>query len=53
MKVGGKGRGLNPAGRLKRVGWRRVEEGGRLVVAVKCIDIAHNSDCEAVLPPPV
>ncbi len=44
MKVGGKSRGLNPGEPLKLGGWRRREVGGMRGVAVKCIEIAQNSD---------
>ncbi len=52
MKVSGKRPGINPGGTLKRCGWRRREVGGMRGVAVKCIDIAQNSDCEGSLPAP-
>ncbi len=45
--------GLNPGEPLKLCGWRRREVGGMRGVAVKCIDIAQNSDCEGSLPAPV
>ncbi len=49
----GKSPGLNPGEPLKVCGWRRREVGGMRGVAVKCIDIAQNSDCEGSLPAPV
>ncbi len=48
-----KGPGSNPGQPLKRCGWRRGGVGGMRGVAVKCIDIAQNSDCEGSLPAPV
>ncbi len=53
MEVSGKSPGLNPGEPLKLCGWRRREVGGMRGVAVKCIDIAQNSDCEGSLPAPV
>ncbi len=53
MEVSGKSTGLNPGEQLKLCGWRRREVGGMRGVAVKCIDIAKNSDCEGSLPAPV
>ncbi len=53
MKVRGKVRGLNPGGPLKLWVWRGREVCGMRGVAVKCIDIAQNSDCEGSLPAPV
>ncbi len=53
MYVSGKSPGLNPGEPLKLCGWRRREVGGMRGVAVKCIDIAQNSDCEGSLPAPV
>ncbi len=53
MYVSGKSPGLTPGGPLKLCGWRRREVGGMRGVAVKCIDIAQNSDCEGSLPAPV
>ncbi len=53
MEVRGKSRGLNPGEPLKLCGWGRREVGGMRGVAVKCIDIAQNSDCEGSLPAPV
>ncbi len=52
-EVSGKSPGLNPGEPLKLCGWRRREVGGMRGVAVKCIDIAQNSDCEGSLPAPV
>ena len=42
--------GLNPVLPLKLRDWSATEEGGMRGVAVKCIDIAQNSDCEGSLP---
>ncbi len=53
IEVSGKSQGLNPGEPLKLCGWRRREVGGMRGVAVKCIDIAQNSDCEGSLPAPV
>ncbi len=53
VKSGVNGRGFNPGVPLKLCGWRRIEVGGMRGVAVKCIDIAQNSDCEGSLPAPV
>ncbi len=53
MKVSGKSPGLNPGEQWKRGGWERREVGGMRGVAVKCIDMAKNSDCEGSLPAPV
>ncbi len=53
MKVSGKSPGLKPGEPLKLGGWGRREVGGMRGVAVKCIDIAKNSDCEGSLPAPV
>ncbi len=51
-KVGGKSPGLNPGEPLKLVvlSWRDVC--GMRGVAVKCIDIAQNSECEGSIPAP-
>ncbi len=50
--VSGKSPGLNPGEPLKLVvlSWREVC--GMRGVAVKCIDIAQNSDCEGSIPAP-
>ncbi len=53
MQVDSKSPRLNPGETLKLCGWRRREVGGMRGVAVKCIDIAQNSDCEGSLPAPV
>ena len=52
MKVSGKIAGLNPVEPLKLrcLSWREVR--GMRGVAVKCIDIAQNSDCEGSVPAP-
>ncbi len=52
-KVRGKSPGLTPGEPLKLSGWRRREVGGMRGLAVKCIDLAQNSDCEGSLPAPV
>ncbi len=51
-QVGGKMSGLNPVEPLKLadLSWREVS--GMRGVAVKCIDIAQNSDCEGSVPAP-
>ncbi len=53
MQVTGKSPGIKHGETLKLCGWRRREVGGMRGVAVKCIDIAQNSDCEGSLPAPV
>ncbi len=52
-QVGGKNAGLNPVPPLKRANSRGREVGGLRSVAVKCIDIAQNADCEGSLPAPI
>ncbi len=52
-QVRGKNYGLNPVPPLKLANSRGREVGGMRSVAVKCIDIAQNSDCEGSLPAPV
>ncbi len=42
--------GLNAVRRLELVPWIAGEEGGTRGVAVKCIDITKNPDCEGSLP---
>ncbi len=51
-KVSGESPGFNPGEPLKLVvlGWGEVC--GMRGVAVKCIDIAQNSDCEGSIPAP-
>ncbi len=49
VKVVGKVCGLNPGLQLKLAILSRVEVGGMRGVAVKCIDITQNSDCEGSL----
>ncbi len=49
-EVRGKGRGLNPGEPLKLVVLSGREVGGMRGVAVKCVDIAQNSDCEGSIP---
>ncbi len=53
MSVAGKNPGRNPGEPLERCGWGRREGGGMRGVAVKCIDIEKNDDCEGSLPAPV
>ncbi len=52
-KVGGKNAGINQVPPLKLAKSRGREVGGMRSVAVKCIDIAKNSDCEGSLPAPI
>ncbi len=49
----GNNSGLTPFPPLKLANSRGREVGGMRSVAVKCIDIAQNSDCEGSLPAPV
>ncbi len=49
-EAGGKIEGLNPAGPSERVVLSAAEAGGMRGVAVKCIDIAQNPDCEGSVP---
>ncbi len=51
-KGGGKHSGINPVPPLKLADSRGREVGGMRSVAVKCIDIAQNSDCEGSIPAP-
>ncbi len=51
-KGSGKSPGLNPGEPLKLSDSRRREVRGMRGVAVKCIDIAQNSDCEGSVPAP-
>ncbi len=53
FEVGGKIGGPNPAEPLKLARLSGREVCGMRGVAVKCIDIAQNSDCEGSLPAPV
>ncbi len=48
----GKSPGLNPGEPLKLAGWSWSEERGMRGVAVKCLDIAQNPDCEGSVPAP-
>ncbi len=50
--VGGKSQGLNPGEPLKLAGWSWREVRGMRGVAVKCLDIAQNPDCEGSVPAP-
>ncbi len=52
FKVGGKIAGLNPAEPLKLARLSGREVCGMRGVAVKCIDITQNSDCEGSIPAP-
>ncbi len=45
--------GLTPAEPSELGAWSAAEACGMRGVAVKCIDIAQNSDCEGSLPAPV
>ncbi len=49
-QVGGKREGLNLWGPLELVFLSEREGGGMRGVAVKCIDITKNSDCEGSVP---
>ncbi len=51
-KVSGKMSGLNPVRPLKLAFWSGREVCGMRGVAVKCIDITQNSDCEGSIPAP-
>ncbi len=44
--------GLNPGEPLKLAGWSWREVRGMRGVAVKCLDIAQNPDCEGSVPAP-
>ncbi len=48
--VGGEFPGRNAAGPLKRADLRQWEVSGMRGVAVKCIAVARNSDCEGGCP---
>ncbi len=50
--VRGKSGGLNPAEPLKLAGLSGREVCGMRGVAVKCIDITQNPDCEGSIPAP-
>ncbi len=52
FQVGGKIAGLNPAGPLKLARLSGREVCGMRGVAVKCIDITQNPDCEGSIPAP-
>ncbi len=51
-KVSGKMTGLNPVRPLKLPFWSVREVYGIRSVAVKCVDIRTNSDCEGSIPEP-
>ncbi len=51
-QVSGKMAGLNPAEPLKLARLSGREVCGMRGVAVKCIDITQNSDCEGSIPAP-
>ncbi len=51
-QVSGKIAGLNPVQPLKLPGSRGREVCGMRGVAVKCIDITQNPDCEGSMPAP-
>ncbi len=50
MEVSGKNTGRNPVRPLKLGALSGREEGGMRGVAVKCIDITQNPDCEGSIP---
>ncbi len=50
LEGSGKKRGVNPVEPLKLACWGWREVGGMGGVAVKCIDITQNSDCEGSIP---
>ncbi len=52
FQVGGKIAGLNPAEPLKLARLSGREVCGMRGVAVKCIDITQNPDCEGSIPAP-
>ncbi len=52
LKVGGKIAGLNPAEPLKLARLSGREVCGMRGVAVKCIEITQNPDCEGSIPVP-
>ena len=49
-QVSGQSSGLNPVSPLKLACSSACEEGGMRCVAVKCIDMTQNSDCEGSFP---
>ncbi len=51
-KDSGKGPGLNADEQLKLAGWSWGEVRGMRGVAVQCLDIAQNPDCEGSVPAP-
>ncbi len=51
-EVSGKGPGLNPGEPVKLAGWSWREVRGMRGVAVKCLDLAQNPDCEGSVPAP-
>ncbi len=51
-KVSGKSAGLNPGEPVKLAGLSGREVCGMRGVAVKCLDIAQNPDCEGSVPVP-
>ena len=50
MQVSGQMSGLNPGLPLKLQDLRECEVCGMRCVAVKCIDMTQNSDCEGSIP---
>ncbi len=50
--AGGKNSGLNPVGPSELAVLSRREVCGMRGVAVKCIDITQNADCEGSIPAP-
>ncbi len=50
LEAGGGIAGFKPAGRRELVAVSAAEECGMRGVAVKCIDIAQNPDCEGSVP---
>ncbi len=51
-KAGGKDSGLNPVWTSELAGLSGREVCGMRGVAVKCIDITQNADCEGSIPAP-
>ncbi len=50
ITAGGESGGLSPAGPSELGAWSAAEACGMRGVAVKCIDIAQNPDCEGSVP---
>ncbi len=50
LEDGGEIAGRNPAGPSELGAWSAAEACGMRGVAVKCIDIAQNPDCEGSVP---